>query len=493
MSIKGKTIAGLKWNTLATVITMLIGILQVAILTRLLDKSDFGLIAIASMVIAFTDIFAELGITVALIHKQEITMKEYSSVYWLNISMSVVICAITVLLAPVIASFYKQPALTVIIRWLSLKIVFSAFGKMFQTIKTKNLEFDFISKVRILTSIVGIITSTAFASFGYGVMSLVYGQLVQILINQGIYAIAGMRQMRLQLHFSLSEVKDVLKIGGFQIGTQVLDFVASRVDVFLIGRFFTMEQLGVYNIAKELIVKPYTIINSITSNVFSAAFAKIQNNINALISYFSKLNRMVSILSIPLYAFIFIFSDLIVSVLYAPSFAEVAVFLRIMALMGLCSSITIQGGPVMVAMGRIDLGFFWTIVRIAMASVTLLLTASISIYAVAYGQSALALLSVFVYFLIVIKPILYNYSLTQYLSTFSGIFMGTLVLSLPFAVINMVFQVPVWGQCIMMVSYGILFIIYIHKFYKHELEEVLILTHLKKAWKAENSNEVNNQ
>lgn len=475
MGLKEKTVGSIRWNTIATVVTMVIGILQIAILTRLLEKSDFGIIAIASMVIAFTDIFAELGITAALIHKQDISRNEYSSVYWLNLGMSIVICGITVLCAPFVAKFYKEPALTLVVQLLSLKIVLTAFGKMFQTIKTKNLEFDFISKVRILAAFVGIVTSTLLAYLGFGVMSLVFGQLLQVLTNQGIYAIAGMRKMRLRFHFSFSEVKDVLKIGGYQIGTQILDFIAARVDVLLIGRFFSMDQLGVYNIAKELVIKPYTIINSITSNVFSAAFAKIQNSIESVANSFSKLNKTVAIVSAPIYVCMFVFSDLIVSILYSPAFSEVSVYIRLLALMGICSAISSQGAPLMIAKGRTDLGLQWTFVRIIISVTVLVLTARVSLYAVAYGQSGLALISIFIYFFIVLRPLLRNITITQYLTMFGFICLGSIILACPFVAFNMAFKIPVFIQIIMFGVYMLMVYVFLRKYYRNDLYEILRL------------------
>ena len=71
--IKSKAITSVKWNTVSIVFVMIVQILRLSVLTRLLEKTDFGLIAIATMVIGFTDIFSELGLTVAVIHKQDIS------------------------------------------------------------------------------------------------------------------------------------------------------------------------------------------------------------------------------------------------------------------------------------------------------------------------------------------------------------------------------------------------------------------------------------
>ena len=81
MRLKDQAISGAKWNTFATVNNAAVQMLKLFVLARLLEKSDFGLVAIAMMVITFTDIFANLGLSVGLIHKKEISQKEYSSVF----------------------------------------------------------------------------------------------------------------------------------------------------------------------------------------------------------------------------------------------------------------------------------------------------------------------------------------------------------------------------------------------------------------------------
>lgn len=428
MGLKEKTVKSVKWNTIATVVTMLLQVIQLAILTRLLEKSDFGLVAIASLVISFTDIFSELGITVALIHKQNISSDEYSSVFWLNVIVSIVIFVITILSAPLVAVFYNEPRLTLIISLFALKILFNAFGKMFQTIKVKNLEFGFISKVRILTAIIGLIATVTLAYAGLGVMSMVYGQLITVGFNQLVFAITGLKTEHIRLHFSFNEVKDFLSIGLYQLGTRILDFAAARLDIFLIGKFFSMEELGLYNIAKDLVIKPYSILNSISSSVFSSSFARMQDNMILLKQSFNKLLRATSIASVFIYAVLIILSDFIVHILYAPSYMEVAAFIRIMAYVGIFSAITSQSATIMISLGRTDLGFKWTIIQIIMSVLVLIGTAPMGLYPVAVGQSVLAFVSLIVYYYIVVQPLLKNYCIWDYLNTVKSCLLSLVIL-----------------------------------------------------------------
>lgn len=479
MGLKEKTVKSVKWNTIATVVTMVLQVIQLAILTRLLEKSDFGLVAIASLVISFTDIFSELGITVALIHKQNISKDEYSSVFWLNVFVSLIIFILTLLSAPLVAVFYNEPRLTLIISLFALKILFNAFGKMFQTIKVKNLEFGFISKVRILSAVIGLITTVTLAYFGLGVMSLVYGQLITVGFNQLIFTITGLKQEHVRLHFSFSEVKDFLSIGLYQLGTRILDFAAARLDIFLIGKFFSMEELGLYNIAKDLIIKPYAILNSISSSVFSASFARIQENMVLLRQSFNKLLRATSIASVFIYAVLIILSDFIVHILYAPSYSEVAVFIRIMAYVGIFSAITSQSATIMISLGRTDLGFKWTIIQIIMSVLVLTGTASLGLYPVAVGQSVLALVSLLVYYYIVVQPLLNNYRIWDYLSTVKSCLLSLVVL-LPISFFYTTIAKTYVAQFGITIIALLIFYYYIKRYEKEIVSEVIDLIKRKK-------------
>ena len=131
MSLKNQILSGVKWNTVSVVINTVVQLLRIGVLSRLLDVSDFGILAIALAVVSFTEIFADLGFTVPIIHKQNITEVQYSSVYWINIIVSVIIVCILIVLAPFIASIYDEPRLKSIVMVLSSIVLINAVGKLF--------------------------------------------------------------------------------------------------------------------------------------------------------------------------------------------------------------------------------------------------------------------------------------------------------------------------------------------------------------------------
>ena len=108
MDIKRKAALGVKWTSTSTVVLALNNLLKIAILARLLDKSDFGLMALVMFVLGFMNLFVETGIPTAILHKQKITKLEYSSLYWLNLIISLTLYAIIYLVSPVRTNFYKR-------------------------------------------------------------------------------------------------------------------------------------------------------------------------------------------------------------------------------------------------------------------------------------------------------------------------------------------------------------------------------------------------
>ena len=459
MELKQKAAKSVRWNMVATVYKIVIQLLRIAILTHLLDASDFGLVAIASMVIAFTDIFAGLGITVGIIHKQDITQEQYSSLFWLNMLFSIVLFIAVCFSSPLVAAFYKEPSLKIIIPILAIEILLHAFGKIFQTIKSKNLEFDFLSKVSIASSTIGFIAAVVFAWLGWGVYSLVYSQLLTVAISQTSFAIAGSKNLKIRAHFKFSDVKDFIKIGLYKLGSGILDFVSNKIDIFLIGYFFSMDELGVYNLAKELIYRPYQVIVSLVTNVAAAAFAKIQDNIDAVREYFLKMLRIVSVITVFIYALMFVFSDAIVAVLYAPEFAETSFFIRVLSICGFLTCMDSMSNPIQTSYGRTDLGFYWTIVRILLSTTSLVIAGMISIKAVAYGQVVVSVLSYVLFFLFVTRKLV-KVSFIEYVKVPLPSITVSLVLGIPFIVLFSVFDVGVIVQWVGVAVFIVLFLFY---------------------------------
>lgn len=415
---------------MGTLTTTALQMLKLFILARILTKQDFGLLAIATMFLGFTEIFANMGLATGIIHKQGITRDQYSSVFWLNLMLSVVLWLLLCAFTPLIANYYHHPALRQLIPLLSFTLVIDSFGKMFYTLKTKELDFKFISIVQIVGVTLGVVLTVVLALHGFGVFSLAWGALLQAFITQSVYAVSGLKAYRIRLHFRLNEIRELVSIGLYQLGMQVIDYAANNLDIFLIGRFFSDEVLGVYNLAKELLYKAVQLINPIVTNVAAPAFARFQDDMPKMRRSYAEVLHLLSFINFPIFMAFFLFAEPLTVLLYGSGMVEMVWFVRVLSVWGMLQSIGNPAGILMVSLGRTDLGFKWTLVRIVFVLAGTLVASRISIQAMAWTQVLLAFIFLFAYWRMMVYKCI-QMPLKSYLGAVSWPLLGIVVAALP--------------------------------------------------------------
>ena len=426
MSLKEQAVGGVKWNGVGTATVALLQMLKLFIVARFISKSDFGLLALATMVLGFTEIFANMGLATGLIHKQDISRKQYSSVFWLNLILSCIVYAILCAATPLVATYYHEPELNKIIPLIGLQLIISSFGKMFFTFKSKELDFKFISIVSIVSTLLGAAGTVFLAVKGLGVYSIVYGTLLQVVVMQGTYAVSGLRTYRIMFHFKPSEITDLFKIGGYQLGMQVIDYMAAKADIFLIGRFFGQELLGVYNLAKELVMKVVQVINPMITSVAAPAFAKFQDDKERMRISYKKILSILSFLNVPVFAILFVFADPLTLLCYGQDKIAVAWFVRVLSLWGFFQSIGNPASILMVSLGRTDLGFYWTLIRVVFTFAATYVACLYNIQLLSYVQVALAAVFMVAYWRMMVYKMI-QLPLRQYLGAIAFSFMAAIL------------------------------------------------------------------
>src|SRR5574341_2298515 len=137
MSLRRKAALGVKWTGAGTVITTGLRVLQLVVLARLLGPSDFGLMAMITVVIGFAQGFADMGVSNAIIHRQDNTRSELSSLYWLNMLAGLTVFALVMASSPLVAKFYGEPRLASLIPWPALVFLVIPLGQQFQALRSE--------------------------------------------------------------------------------------------------------------------------------------------------------------------------------------------------------------------------------------------------------------------------------------------------------------------------------------------------------------------
>ena len=467
----GNVINGVKWTSSSAIVNACAKLGQIAVLTRFLEKEDFGLVAIALLIISFTEIFMDMGLSSAVLHKQNISKNEYSSLYWFNIISGVAICGLICLSAPWISAYYQQPELVEVISLLSFSVVFSSISRLQRTFQQKRMQFNVIAIIDIIASVVMVLFSIVLAFNGFGVYSLVYSTLLYGFLIAVIYLFYSLyKEKNINFHFKLSETKPYLKIGIYQVGSSTLDYLSREMDVFLIGTAYSMEVLGAYSICKQLAFKVYSFINPIILKVMTPSLALCQNSRSLLREKYINLLRVLAFIDIPIYAFLCYASAYVLGFVYGDSYVEYALVFSVLCVYYSICSIDNPLGALLVATGRTDLGFYWTIIRIVSTFIVLYLASLGNILVFVSAMLLLSIVNIYPEVRLIYQSLLsINYG--QYLKSFFMPFFLSFIL-FPISFVHCISLTNCLG---MMAVGGLFFFFYVILSFAYNKKDVALL------------------
>jgi O-antigen/teichoic acid export membrane protein len=251
LTLKRKALDGVKWNTISSVNKVILQFVQLIVLTKLLSADDFGLMAIVMVIVGFSQMFIDMGISNAIIYKQDISKKQLSSLYWLSIIIGFVICGLVIVLAGFIADIYDNKELENLLYLISITFVILPFGQQFMVLMQKKLLFYDIAFVEIIARVLSFVVTIVLAYKNFGVYALVYGTLTYSILSTILFVYKGLFFHKPKLHLSFFEIKEFLSFGFFQLGEKIALYFNSEFDTILIGYLLGTETLGVFNIAKR--------------------------------------------------------------------------------------------------------------------------------------------------------------------------------------------------------------------------------------------------
>ena len=415
---KSVALKGGLWTSISTVVTVLSQFARLMILTRFLEKSDFGLVSIVNTVIGLCITFTDLGFASAIMYKKDITKKEYSTLFWMQLVIFGVLYLILWGLSPLVATFYEEPQLTILIPIAALSVLFQAFGKLYDTVLQKNYQFKTIAFRNISTNIFSLFVAVVLALNGFGVYSLIFSTLIYAIILNAWNFMSGIRVQKLIFYCDPKSVIELLKIGIFQTGTRILDFISNKIDVMIIGKLLGTEILGVYDLAKNLVNTLVDLIRTVVSKVALPILSNSNDNDEVVKSRFLIMSKVVAYVIIPIGVAIAIFSKEILWIVYGSKYTDVSIIVVLFAFISIFNSICSFYDMLGIAKGRTDLNFYNTVARVVITTPIVYVTSLVSVEVVAIGQLIATVLQSIAFWMIVVNNT-YPMSFRHYFSHFS--------------------------------------------------------------------------
>jgi len=324
--LKSKAVTGSLWAIVEKFSLQIVQFVVGVLLARLLEPRDFGLIAMTTIFTSLSGAIMDGGFEKTLIRKQDLTPTDINSVFFVNLALSVVMTTVLFVTAPAIAAFFKEPALVVILRVISIGLVITALGQVQRILLMKELKFKKISVVQIASSLAGGITGVTMAFAGYGVWALVYSALVAQFISVILFWIGS--DWYPGLRFSWPAIREMLPYGSRILASSLLFFLMMQFNNFIVGKFYAGTELGLFNRGSRLPELIITIIDGIVLKMAFPLFSKVQDDNDQLAQVLRKTSKVVAFVAFPLLALMWVNARDITLVLFTDKWSGSIIFLE---------------------------------------------------------------------------------------------------------------------------------------------------------------------
>ncbi|WP_242928754.1 lipopolysaccharide biosynthesis protein [Pontibacter vulgaris] len=330
-NLTSKTVSGIQWSTASTITTSLMQIIYTAIMARLLDPAAFGLVALSGVVLRFASYFAQMGMSQALIQKEQLSKEDIRSAFTSSLFLGIIFFAIMWLIAPLSIYIFKNEEVIPVIRVMALSFVISGLSSTSVSLLRREMRFKNMAVVEISAYVIGYIgIGITSAYMGMGVWSLVYASLSSAFIV-AILSYATVRH-NIAFLFSWVHYKPLLAFGGRVSFISFLEFLGGNLDTILIGRLMGASALGLYNRAYMLVNLPIHSITVSISRVLFPAFSRLQSETARLRKAYVTVISLAAYFIIPACVGAAVASEQIVLVVLGDKWTAAIPLLQILAL-----------------------------------------------------------------------------------------------------------------------------------------------------------------
>lgn len=286
------------WRFFERVGAEIVAFIVSVVLARILSPSEYGTLAIVTVIIVLFQVFVDSGLGNALIQKKDTDILDYSTVFFFNVFMCCILYVILFLCAPAFASFYGDPILTDILRVLGLVIIISGVKNVQQAYVSKNMMFKKFFFSTLFGTIAAAVVGIVMAIKGYGVWALVAQQLVNTTIDTCVLWFTV--KFRPKLQFSFKRLKMMFGYGSKLLLTGLLGTLYNNVSQLCVGKVYSSADLAYYNKGKSW---PNLLVNNVNTSLDSIllpVFSENQDNESKLLWQTKQIITMSSYVIFPL-------------------------------------------------------------------------------------------------------------------------------------------------------------------------------------------------
>lgn len=303
ISTRRALLSGVFYTAVARYSGIVISLVVTAVLSRLLSPEDFGIVAIATIIINFFSIFTDMGISPAIVQNKELTKDDLSKLFSFTIWTGIMISLLFFLSSRFISEWYDSNILKPICQLLAIDLFFSSANIIPNALFYKEKKFKYIAWRSFVIQITVGALSVCAALLGAGLYALIINPIISGMLLFGI----SYRKypQKLSITLGLKALKKILNYSAYQFLFNIIYYFSRNLDKLLIGKYMPMSLLGYYEKSYRLMMLPLQNITYVITPVMHPVLSDFQKDINKLATSYEKIIHLLAFIGLPLSIFLF--------------------------------------------------------------------------------------------------------------------------------------------------------------------------------------------
>lgn len=389
--LKHKTKTGLIWSAIDRFSGQTIQFVLGIFLARLLSPNDYGIIGMLTIFLAVSDSIIDSGFGNALIQKKNRDQTDYSTVFYFNSIVGILLYILLFIAAPYIANFYNMPVLCPVMRVMALNLVFNSLMIVQNTRLTIELNFKLIMEIKLIAHIIAGAIALSMAYSGFGVWALVLQIVSSNFIICGLFWILA--KWRPSFKFSWESFKSLFSFGSKLLITGLYGPIYNNINTLIIGKFYSSASLGFYTRAHTFVQFPSSNITQIISRVSYPVLSSIQDDDDKLCTTYRRLIKNTYFIVFPLMLGLMMVSESVIKLLLTEKWLESVPYMQILCVSMAFYPICSYNINLLLVKGKSGLHLKLDLCKKIVGLIVLAFTAFISIEAICWGTMINALFS----------------------------------------------------------------------------------------------------
>jgi teichuronic acid exporter len=330
MNFGSRIVAGLSWTAGGKFASQLVSWVITIYVMRILSPADYGLLAMATVLISTLSMLSDLGLSQAAVSAREVENRTLRLIFGLALLVNGTLYCLLFITAPMIAAFYAEPRLALIIRVVGLQFLLGAFTVIPGILLQRALEFKWRSIIGLATAILSAVTTLVCAMAGLGVWSLILGSM-----TAAVLSMISLNMLCPFLHlpsFALKGSGKLFEFGGHVVSARILGTLYTQADTAIGARVLGTEQIGFFSVSMQLASLPMQRVAAILNSVAFPAFAKLQDQPELAARYLIRALNTLSIFSFPVFWGIAVTAPKIIGVFLGSKWSAAVIPLQLLAL-----------------------------------------------------------------------------------------------------------------------------------------------------------------